>query len=64
MRGEWVALSGVAFSPTLPMGAQLEVQPQIKLTLTQTGLLIEDAEEVKKKVSADSEREREAVTEI
>jgi hypothetical protein len=28
------------------MGAQLEVQPQIKLTLTQTGLLIEDAEKI------------------
>jgi hypothetical protein len=27
------------------MGVQVEVQPQIKLTLTQTGLLIEDAEE-------------------
>jgi len=30
------------------MGVQVEVQPQIKLTLTQAGLLIEDAETPRK----------------
>jgi hypothetical protein len=46
--GEWELglslppLSGA--SRRSAMGVQVEVQPQIKLTLTQTGLLIEDAE--------------------
>jgi hypothetical protein len=33
------------------MGVHVEVQPQIKLTLTQTGLLIEDAEAPRKKLN-------------